>query len=247
MQEKTRFLVIPDLHNCVGWVSRCLSEMSGEYDKVIFLGDYFDSYNEYISDVYNTVSFIKDHIHDENNIFLLGNHDLPYMCINNLTYCPGYTEEKQRCIDRYMTSTDWERFKPIHVEYTTTGDVWAFSHAGLHPSIFLHPINGADINYIINKCEMGRYNVASGIFSDAYQIGKGRGGDMNVGGVLWLDWYTEFIPIPHINQIVGHSYVKYPEQKNISTSENRCIDTGCKYVMLWKDGTIQILTNIWNI
>ncbi len=38
----SRILVIPDIHNRTLWLEPFLDKMKDEYDRILFLGDYFD-------------------------------------------------------------------------------------------------------------------------------------------------------------------------------------------------------------
>jgi len=43
----------------------------------------------------------------------------------------------------------------------------------------------------------------------------------------WLD--AGFEPVPELNQIVGHTQMKYPGEKSTQNSKNYCLDTKNKH------------------
>jgi hypothetical protein len=63
-----------------------------------------------------------------------------------------------------------------------------------------------------------------------------RVGDPYHGGPQWLDW-GDLSPIKNLNQIVGHSIVRYPEEKCQQTSNNYCIDTNLNYIAMFDTAT----------
>lgn len=69
------------------------------------------------------------------------------------------------------------------------------------------------------------------------RAGWARGGDCPVGGLTWLDWNREFVPIPGLNQIVGHTR-RDGEVRHRSTpeSDNWCIDSGMQQAVLVRPG-----------
>lgn len=50
------------------------------------------------------------------------------------------------------------------------------------------------------------------------------------GGITWLDWDDEFDPVPELNQIVGHTQLRYTGEKITRNSKNYCLDTKNKHV-----------------
>lgn len=55
-----------------------------------------------------------------------------------------------------------------------------------------------------------------------------RGGYAPVPGFLWTD-ISEFVPIPGINQMFGHTRGSFPRSLKTDTSINYCIDTSLKF------------------
>ena len=70
-----RTLIIPDIHQQIEHVDELLERESGNYDRVTFLGDYFDSYDDSTS-IIRTANWLKDKIENYPDwTSLLGNHD----------------------------------------------------------------------------------------------------------------------------------------------------------------------------
>lgn len=70
-----KILIMPDIHGRTFWKE---GVSSGEYDKIIFLGDYIDPYswegiskNDAISNFEEIIDYAKAH---DNVVLLLGNH-----------------------------------------------------------------------------------------------------------------------------------------------------------------------------
>ena len=88
-----RSLSIRDLHhhteNAYYWLS------SQSYDRVIFLGDYFDNFGDKVRDARLTASWLRKRMDSTDDVLLLGNHDAAYLFPNlDALYCPGFTKAK---------------------------------------------------------------------------------------------------------------------------------------------------------
>jgi hypothetical protein len=59
-----------------------------------------------------------------------------------------------------------------------------------------------------------------------------------------LDWREEFQPIPDLNQIVGHSELRTPEQKSTHNSKNYCLDTKNRHIGILEDGELTCMKTI---
>jgi hypothetical protein len=195
-------VIIPDLHNKVHWVEKALSAIP--HDRVVFLGDYFDGFHDTPAIAANTARWLKQSLQHENRIHLYGNHDCPYSRWNNrFVACPGYTDDKQKAINKILDRQDWDKLKFLHKEQG-----WWISHAGIHPDIFSHPMHGVTDEEIERIHEQGTLAFNSNLEHPLFQWSAARGMtniSFQVGGVTWLDWNNEFIPINDINQIVGHT------------------------------------------
>ncbi|MDP3103820.1 MAG: hypothetical protein Q8M95_04345 [Candidatus Methanoperedens sp.] len=79
-------------------------------------------------------------------------------------------------------------------------------------------------------------DVRNGKINPWLDAGFARGGLQVVGGIIWLDWHDEFDPVPHLDQIVGHTQLNIPEEKTTLDSRNYCMDTGNKHIGILEDG-----------
>ena len=64
-----------------------------------------------------------------------------------------------------------------------------------------------------------------------------------VGGPLWCD-YDEFVPIPSLNQIFGHTKSDYVRYGETDDSKNYCIDTGLNHYAVYCEQTVEIKENL---
>lgn len=120
-----KVLVIPDVHGSPHW-KKNVEENFDKVDKVVFLGDYYDSFNEEERGLTADTN-LKEIIdlkkqNPEKVEILLGNHDLD----NYLLYgkCSGF--QMAMAPTYYQTLFDNLELFKIAVEI----DGWVFSHAG---------------------------------------------------------------------------------------------------------------------
>lgn len=124
-----RVLVLPDTHgNSRNFES--IQKHVSSVDKIIFLGDYFDSHYPDCDftqqrDVFLKIMNFKKTC-DKPVVVLLGNHDLAYL--------PAYRGDTNISPHQYEHQTDIENLLKDNVENLQILDVidnWIFSHAGL--------------------------------------------------------------------------------------------------------------------
>ena len=204
--SSSRLLIIPDLHhhieNAEHWIA------TQPFDRVVFLGDYFDDYHDSVSDARRTAFWLKQRMVTTQDIFLLGNHDAAYLFPETPElFCPGFTPAKAKGIHEILRPEHWQRFQLAHAE----GD-WLMSHAGFYPT-WLESIT---IPNILARCETAmllaaRRKVDSMLHADKFC------------GPLWMDW-DNLLPIRGIHQIVGHTPDDRVREKTTAYSQNRCLD-----------------------
>jgi|688.fasta_scaffold97137_5 hypothetical protein len=223
-------IVIPDVHQRTQAVRHILNHET-DYDEVVFLGDWFDSFYEppKVTGFEETCEYLRhlvlDHPNKDKFVFLIGNHDLSYIHENKdysvhrisktvKYYCSGFTASKAKkfrhqFFDRGLKDEFFtENFKMVH---RTQG--FTLSHAGLsdkHIPYGLTPDDVIDkIIPVVWKNFRDFTRPHNYLISGA---GYCRGGDCNVGGVLWLDWNNEFQASEAIGkQIVGHTTTREPD------------------------------------
>lgn len=235
-------LIIPDLHHHTGWVKGFLDQHP--HDQVVFLGDYFDQFHDGPIQARETALWLKEMLQNKKAVFLFGNHDMGYAFPRNpwLTYCPGFSEEKREAIDNILKPEDWKKLKLHHWV-----DGWLLSHAGVSSHIFGGANDAVTREMIDQTCNEALANADSLEKVPALGCGFARGGWQFKGGIIWLCW-SEFEPIPGLNQIVGHTPDPIPrkmilssEKRDASGSQNHCIDTFCRYAGLLENGEFRII------
>ena len=246
-------LIIPDVHEQIVRLKKILADPC--YKNVqwfVFLGDFFDSFDGLTWQTHETVKWLAENIGNPKYIFLWGNHDLHYAFPVDGVMCSGFDPNKLKIVRQHLNDNDhWKKFKLMHwigkpANDEERGNIvqpteWLISHAGIHPSL-LNPFLGFDKQSLLALEEeaMWKLRYCQQVTS-LLAAGRGRFGPARVGGIDWLDWQTEFIPISGLNQIVGHSYDKEVRCKKMPDSINYCIDTHLRHVVEVKDdGSIKI-------
>ena len=172
-----------------------------DYDKIIFVGDFVDSFNvsnvdmkENLQDIIHLARFEQDRI-----VLLLGNHDVQYFIPNH--YCSGFRPEMA-----WDFRELFQRDRPLfHLAFQYKD--WLWTHAGVNERFYSdHMENRArhatdDWAHVLN--DMMRLEEPQ-----VFQVSLLRGGASLYAGPLWTD-KKELIkePMPGINQIVGHTPV----------------------------------------
>lgn len=123
--ENTKILVISDIHGRNNWIN-IVNNNINNVDKIVFLGDYFDSFNiQPFEQIVNFKEIIKlKQQYLDKVILLLGNHDYHYLKFTNTKYS-GFNFTYQHDIyDSLKNNLDLLQICYIN------GNV-IFSHAGL--------------------------------------------------------------------------------------------------------------------
>jgi len=254
-------IIIPDIHNKVDFVEPALtSPVLQPYDRVLFLGDYFDDFYDTPIDVHNSATWLKQSIHKPNRIHLLGTHDIWYRFPHNpFIMASGNTEEKLDAINRVLTIEDWKLLRPYHYEQD-----FLMTHAGVHGHLIgqyvlknkqtfgKYIVNNTIqlstkeiINQIIKPAtEEALKDIRNNISNNWFEAGFARWGMYKIGGITWLDWNKEFEPIENLNQIVGHSELRIPGQKSLYNSKNYCLDTKTQHIGILENGELTYVETI---
>lgn len=206
-------LVIPDIHNRTENADYWLQTQ--RYDRVVFLGDYFDCLNDTPHLARKTALWVREQMKRPDAVFLLGNHDVAYMFPKSPTLtCTGFTHEKSKSIRSVLGPEHWSRFQLAHFEQG-----WLLSHAGIHPFW----IKEVSSKWILARCNKALKKAKKHGMDPMLGVGHDRGGLQQFGGPLWIDWDT-FEPVAGINQIVGHTSGLEVRKKITDNSKNYCID-----------------------
>lgn len=250
MKTSPRTLFIGDLHNChtVG-IEQLIDEL--EPDLTIFLGDYFDHFDDTPEIAARMARWLAGSIEHDNRIHLIGNHDLPYMSCGSVS-CPGYTPEKAVFIAHELDLARWrERSRIFHWVTPTL----LASHAGLSRRFLAEQnINPTRIHDWLAAEEVRAWqnldDESRPRIHPLWRVGHARtqGHGRGCGGLLWCDWDEEFEPVPGIGQIVGHTPCRNIRMKSGKYSTiNFCIDTcnprggGPSQCLLWQNEQYEIV------
>jgi len=233
-----RILIIPDIHQCLSFADKALK--AEPFDHVVFLGDYFDCFEEpdnvkYFS-VENTCAWLNQKYNElgDKATWLVGNHDLSYLGTylpntwkihrpqNFRCLCPGWSPNKAKSFNKVI-SPAWVEA----LELCAEGNGYVFSHAGFHYRQFTNaPSTVRDnISKLARVWRENRFEFRDRGFSWINDCGPARGGADDVGSPLWLDWDEEFVPMEEIRQIVGHTNGLATRTKRFSAHEvDYCLD-----------------------
>lgn len=216
MSEQTKLLVISDIHGKHELIQSAIDEfIHHDYNKLVFLGDYADSFdrsNEDILRCFRLIIDAKEEMGDD-VILLLGNHDVQYLYEDNSEItCKGYRPNIYASLHHYLKS-----YK-THFQYAYSIGNYLFTHAGVTSAWYLKHYNTLDKWCNILNLDTGDDNFlghllnAIGNSHDAHilhDVGEIRGG-RGVGGPLWAD-KSEMLkgPMPGVDHVVGHTPVKF--------------------------------------
>ena len=228
-------IIIPDIHNDYLTAEKIIKKESP--DEIIFLGDYFDDFDDTVNDANNTAKWLKKSLQQKNRIHIIGNHDLSYITDNPNLKCAGYRTDKHKEIKKH--NIDWNKLK-MHY---WLDDKWLCTHAGFSNDFFKQQcIKKLDsIQKVLDLSKKDLDKIDDGNYAHSFfQVGFSRGGSNDVGGPLWCD-YDEFVDIPGINQIFGHTPDHAVRSCKTKNSEHYCIDTKLKHYAIYQKNKIMIV------
>jgi hypothetical protein len=252
-------LIIPDIHQDLAGLNKIFKiEKLESFDEIIFLGDWFDSFYEppRVASFKDTCLFLRDLVWSNKYgkmIFLVGNHDLAYIYNNksggynsvhpSITYwCSGVTKSKISTFRKVFydkgLKDDWF-FVNFKIAHSSQG--WFFSHAGIVERQIPYAFTVEEvINKVLPDVWLNFRNITYRQNALISAVGVARGGQDNVGGLLWLDYYNEFNASPNIGkQVFGHSYVAEPTATALNTEyESWNLDTNLKDYAIIRDGRL---------
>lgn len=197
-----KILVIPDLHGSNIWKPM----INEPHDLCVFLGDYCDSFtysNEYIiNNLLDIIQYKKDNF--EKVVLLLGNHELPYIYLNDRRFkCSGHRPE----ID-FTLNYIFRENKDLFLNAFQV-DNFIFTHAGIQHNWFIQEFKG-NLNENIAKQLNNPRNREQ--LNALYYVGLKRRGfgsldRHNVGGIFWCDKDELKKPLKGYIQVVGHTHI----------------------------------------
>ena len=236
-----KILIIPDVHGRTFWRTAL---DTGNYEKIIFLGDYVDPYVYEGIDKLQALSNFKailslKMIYRDKVVLLLGNHDLCYYSDHYRNKVGGdrYDYEHEKELQQLFRSRT-DLFKLAHEE-TLGGKHYLFSHAGItmtwlkqNSGIIVKP-DAAHLNHLLDT-NKGMDTLA--------QVGEMRWGDYPSGSIVWADIVEllESSPLPDTYQIVGHTMQM---EGPIITDKVACLDCRAGF-SLDQEGEILPVTEV---
>jgi hypothetical protein len=202
--KNKRILVFSDPHQEIDKVLKIIKSESA--DIIVCLGDWFDSFHlNSEHDAEKTCNFLKEWVLKENFYTCIGNHDVPYLYNNPYTLCSGYYKWKDALITKNL-GTAFATVRNKFQWYIWIDD-FLCSHAGLNE----YYLEKQDVSKIpLSKWIDERIVTAEkSLFNNGhhwlYMAGAARGGRVNIGGITWQDFNSEFEPIDGLKQLVGHT------------------------------------------
>ncbi len=221
MRRRIEVLIVPDLHTRYEWIEELVSKVNPKL--TIFLGDYFDQFRDTPEQNQYTAQWLRYSIHQTGRIHILGNHDIPYAHPGHpQAKCPGFTKLKCAAINQVMQPLDWAMCQMFVVH-----GQFIMSHAGIQAS-YLNPM--------MDLAQLGTWMAdRAADYWDAVDRGqehwflnRGQSRDIrshhSFGGLVWAD-FSELVPLPGWDQVVGHSPRERPRVLDKPGSSALCLDT----------------------
>lgn len=216
MSKKLKVLVVGDIHGRHELVTEAFDVfLKQHYDKIIFIGDYTDSFDRSDQDIIRCINVVTGmkQTYPDGVILLIGNHDEQYLN-HDVGYgikCSGFRPKLHLALSHVMIA----KKKLFHYAYGIGN--YLFTHAGVSQSWFLKHFDLLDLwseRMSIDITDVTKLHIVLNnlqFTSDKdvlLEIGPDRGGlDANYGGPLWCD-QTEILlegPLPGLHQVVGHT------------------------------------------
>lgn len=185
------------------------------YDKIIFIGDYVDSFDvPAIVQLHNLneIIHLKKSFPDK-IVLLLGNHDTQYIDSSRGLYTGS---QVHMLFDFNRVFTENQTLFQAAFQYKN----YLWTHAGITKGFDIYCLKN-----VLSQLQKTKYKVfIEDLSNDVHRVGellnflydinhdnlylipKSRGGTSNYGGIFWADkTETWKKPIPGLHQIVGHT------------------------------------------
>ena len=201
-----RILIIPDVHGRTFW-KKALD--TGEYEKVIFLGDYVDPYEFEGINTMKAIANFKNILslkitNPDKVVLLLGNHDMGYLSDYYQALAGSSRHDYENEEELQHLFRGWSRLFQLAYEETIGDSRFLFTHAGVTQTWF-HQNSHVIINPSAeNLNRLLSTDIGIEILG---QVGRNRGGYYESGSMVWadVDELASSAPLPATYQIVGHS------------------------------------------
>jgi predicted phosphodiesterase len=235
-----KILCVGDIHGRHELITEAFNTfITGKYDKIIFLGDYADSYDRTDSDIlrcFNILLQMKKTYHEQ-VILLIGNHDEPYFHHDTQGYkCSGFRPTLHRSLSHVLI--------PQRTSFSYAHGIsnFLFTHAGVSMDWYLKhfktlskwadrmEIDLTDVNdfWIV----LNNISTTSSKYV-LHEIGPDRGGtESEFGGPLWCD-KEEILtrgPLIGLNQVVGHTSQHFITRVHVFEDNKRYENTSVTFI-----------------
>lgn len=212
----SKVLVLPDIHGRLFWKEPCKD--LNDYDKVVFLGDYFDPYR-YGEDITeeSAIENFKEILelkksNPEKVVLLLGNHDMPYYSLDYLKLHHSHSRYSRR------HHGEMEALFDAHHDlfvYAFAMDNILFTHAGVIREWYVGELGGSVDDSVETVCN--RVNAIKGDVGKFFKVGGYRGGWDRYSSCMWADVHEmmdqekkatddgDTSPLVTMRQIFGHT------------------------------------------
>ena len=247
LEPGEKAVVIPDIHNKWPRAEEIIADESP--DRIIFLGDYFDDFEDTTEDAEATAAWLAKSLADRSRVHLAGNHDVHYMSDLPELRCSGHSAAKRAAIAG--RGVDWSRLEPC-CWLGQAGDgaesAWLCTHAGLSAP-FLESVRPGPATAASAAVALGAARADLDRARDPdhphpfLQAGSARGGLAETGGIVWCDYRLEFRDVPGLRQIFGHTpagTVRHGLAAGGGGGEHYCIDTALGHYIAYKDGAVTV-------
>lgn len=200
----SKYRFVGDIHGQIDVMKQALD---CDADRVIFVGDLVDSYSRSLGDQFACLDLALELAGNGRVDVTWANHEWSYL--DNQMSCSGWKPETNNFV-KARKEEILAKFKPFVYEAG-----YLVTHAGLTAQLW------ETYKLTIENFQEKLTDWSKDMGSPFFFIGRPRGGRAHVGGPLWCDFRFEFIPIPGLPQIFGHT-----RGVGIRQKENAyCIDT----------------------
>jgi len=207
-------LVLPDVHHEFERVEAIIAEHGKDCASVVFLGDYFDSFEKTSTvDLHLTARWLLRSLQDPRRHHLFGNHDVAYFFPGEDTFCSGWTPERQQAFDEAFGP----KGPPVdRLNLALSAGRWLLSHAGFSGG----KLRDVGMDALLHWADHAKQSLSTHTPHPLTACGRTRGGTAKRGGLFWLDWDDEFVPLPGIHQLVGHTLGKTIRGRHLGKKGN---------------------------
>lgn len=220
-------LVIPDVHGRTFWKD-AVEKHTNDCDKIVFLGDYLDSYPwEFITRKMTIENFKEIIKYKKDNpdkvVLLLGNHDLAYYD-RNFPYRVRYDSS-----NAYKIKQNFGRNRSLfQLAYEVNLDKhYLFTHAGVLRSWYERH---KELIGDLTVDNLNRLKTFPGGIRALCDVSRERGGFGRIGSMVWsdIDEKSELEDFDDIYQIFGHSQ---QDSQPVITDTWACLDCRRAFVL----------------